>query len=293
MREYITLALKGVAMGAADVVPGVSGGTIAFITGIYEELLNSIRSINLSALKLLFTFKIGAFLKTINASFLAAVLCGVGLSVLSLARVITYLLEHQPILLWSFFFGLIIASIHSVVKQVRHWSLEGAISFVVGAAVAFYITVASPTNTPDNLPFIFLCGAVAICAMILPGISGSFILLLMGKYHYIMEAIKRFDVEVIVVFGAGAAIGIVLFSNVLSYLLNRFHDTTIALLAGFMLGSLNKVYPWKEQFVDNGVEMSRNIAPDQQIIPAVAVMLVGALAVILIEKLSTTREHNA
>ncbi len=293
LREYIVLMLKGIGMGAADVVPGVSGGTIAFIVGIYEELLNSIRSINIATLKLLFTLKFTAFFKAINAPFLAAVLCGIGVSVLSLARVITYLLEHQPILLWSFFFGLIVASIHSVAKQVRQWSWGGAVSFVVGAAVAYYVTIASPTNTPDNLPFIFLCGAVAICAMILPGISGSFILLLMGKYHYIMEAIKRFDIEVIAVFGAGAAIGIVLFSNVLSYLLSKYHDLTVALLAGFMLGSLNKVYPWKETFLDNGVEMTRNIAPEGEIIPALAIMVVGAVMVLLIEKISSTREHDA
>ncbi len=275
-REYITLILKGIGMGAADVVPGVSGGTIAFITGIYEELIASIKSINLTTLKLLFTLRFREFFEAVNAPFLVAVLTGIAISVVSLARVITYLLEHHPILIWSLFFGLIIASVYSVSKQVVSWSWSRWLSFAIGSAIAIYITSATPANTPESLPFIFLCGSVAICAMILPGISGSFILLLMGKYHYIMESIKGFDIEIIATFGAGAAIGIVLFSNVLSYLFSKFHDITVALLAGFMLGSLSKVWPWKEEYIEQGVEMSRNIAPNEMILPAVAMMVIGA-----------------
>lgn len=285
-KDYIVLALKGIGMGAADVVPGVSGGTIAFIVGIYEELINSIKSINLATLKLFFTLKWKAFFQAINAPFLIAVMVGIMISVFSLAKIITYLLEFHPILVWSFFFGLIIASIHSVSKEVKSWQWNRWLAAIAGAAIAFYITVASPANTPEGLPFIFLCGSVAICAMILPGISGSFILLLMGKYQYIMDAIKGFDSKVICTFGAGAAIGIVLFSNILSFLLRKYHDLTIALLAGFMLGSLNKVWPWKENFLENGVEMTRNIAPQGQLLPAILLMLVGCGVVILLEQVS-------
>ncbi|MFR9650965.1 MAG: DUF368 domain-containing protein [Rikenellaceae bacterium] len=286
-KEYLGLALRGVAMGAADVVPGVSGGTIALITGIYEELIESIKSINIESLKLLLTFKVKEFSRAINGAFLVSVLCGIAISVLSLARVVTYLLEHEPILLWSLFFGLILASVVSVVRRVNSWNVVGFISFIVGVGVAYYITIATPATTPDGGAFIFLCGAVAICAMILPGISGSFILLLMGKYHYIMDAIKSFDIGVIATFGAGAAVGIVLFSNLLSWLLNRYHDITIALLAGFMLGSLGKVYPWKESYLDNGVEMTRNILSTEQLAPAIVAMLIGAAFVILIERVSS------
>ncbi len=289
VKEYISLVLKGIGMGAADVVPGVSGGTIAFIVGIYEELINSIKSINLSSLKLLFTFKLKEFFAAVNASFLIAVVLGIGISVVSLARVITYLLEYHPILVWSLFFGLIIASVHNISKEVKSWEWSRWLAFIVGAAIALYITMATPANTPDGLPFIFLCGSVAICAMILPGISGSFILLLMGKYHYIMEAIKSFDITIIAVFGAGAAIGIVLFSNILSYLFSKFHDITIALLAGFMLGSLGKVWPWKEIYMDSGVEMTRNIAPNELIIPAIAMMLIGGGVVLLLERFSAKK----
>lgn len=286
VKEYIILTLKGVAMGAADVVPGVSGGTIAFIAGIYEELITSIKSINMGSLKLLFSLQIKEFLTAINAPFLIAVMCGIAISVVSLARVITYLLEYHPIIVWSLFFGLILASIHSVSKQVISWGWSRWLSFAVGTIVAISIISATPATTPEGLPFIFLCGAVAICAMILPGISGSFILLLMGKYHYIMEAIKGFDLSVISAFGAGAAIGIVLFSNILSYLFSRYHDLTIALLAGFMFGSLSKVWPWKEIYFENGIEQTKNIAPNDMIIPAIAMMLIGGIFVLLLEKMS-------
>ncbi len=290
-KEYLSLMLKGMGMGAADVVPGVSGGTIALIVGIYEELISSIKSINLTTLKLLFQFRIKEFLLAVNAPFLIAVLVGIGLSVVSLARGITYMLEQFPIAIWSLFFGLIIASVHNVSKEVTTWKLSRWLAFGAGAAVALYITTATPTETPDSLSFIFLCGAVAICAMILPGISGSFILLLMGKYHYIMEAIKSFNIEVIAVFGLGATIGIILFSNILSYLFSKFHDLTIALLAGFMLGSLAKVWPWKEIYMEQGVEMSRNIAPNEDVTLAIIMMAIGALLVLLLERFSTSKSR--
>lgn len=241
----ILLILKGCAMGAADVVPGVSGGTIAFITGIYEELLNSIKSLNITAFKLLFRFEIKRFWKHVNGNFLISVLLGVGIAVISLANLMTMLLDDYPVLVWSFFFGLIIASSLLISKEIKKWNLVTVISLMVGVVIAFFITMATPSSTPDDWWFIIVSGAIAICAMILPGISGSFILLLMGKYTYIMKAVGSFDFPVIGLFALGATIGIISFSHILSWLLKKFHTVTIALLTGFMIGSLNKVWPWK------------------------------------------------
>mgnify|MGYP000464803030 FL=1 len=194
LKDYGLLVLKGMGMGAADVVPGVSGGTIAFIVGIYEELIDSIKSINGASLKLLFTGKIAAFWKAINANFLLSIIAGIGISIFSLAKIITWLLTDHPILVWSFFFGLVLASTWFVSKDIKKWDWKTILSYIIGIVIAFYITVATPAETPSNLFFIFLCGAIAICAMILPGISGSFILVLLGKYFYIMEAVKTFNI---------------------------------------------------------------------------------------------------
>lgn len=245
-KDYFVLVLKGMGMGAADVVPGVSGGTIAFITGIYEELIDSIKSININALKLFFTGKFAEFWKAINGSFLISVLMGIGISVFSLAKGLEYLLNHFPILVWSFFFGLIIASAIYVARAIKKWDAGTIIAGIAGIAVAYFITVISPAEANASYWFIFLSGSIAICAMILPGISGSFILVLLGMYKFILEAVGNLEIAVILTFLIGAAIGIIAFSNVLSWLLKKYHNLTIAVLAGFMVGSLNKVWPWKE-----------------------------------------------
>ena len=293
IKDYGLLMLKGMGMGAADVVPGVSGGTIAFIVGIYEELLNSIKSINKENLTYLFKGKIGAFWKGINGNFLLSLCCGIGISIFSLAKLITYLLVNHAILVWAFFFGLVVASTWFVAQDIKRWGWKTVLSAIIGAAIAYYITIATPAETPNNLLFIFLCGAIAICAMILPGISGSFILVLLGKYFYVMEAVKTLNIVVLGVFAAGAAIGITTFSRVLSYALSRFRDTTIALLAGFMVGSLNKVWPWKEvveTYTDSHGEIKplveANILPDQLIGEAIGLMVVGFAIVYFLEKLS-------
>lgn len=294
LKDYAVLMLKGMGMGAADVVPGVSGGTIAFIVGIYDELINSIKSINLESLKLFFSGKWAAFWKKINGNFLFFLLAGIGISVFSLAKLITWLLVDQPILVWSFFFGLVLASTWFVSKDIKEWkSWKTWVAFVIGAVVAFYITVATPAETPSNLLFIFLCGAIAICAMILPGISGSFILVLLGKYFFIMDAVKTLDVVVIAVFGAGTCVGITSFSRILSYALAHFRNITLAVLTGFMLGSLNKVWPWKEvveTFVDSHGEVKplieTNILPNAHVPEAVVLMVVGFFLVYFLEKLS-------
>lgn len=245
VKEFIFIGLKGMGMGAADVVPGVSGGTIAFISGIYEEFVNSLKSIDLKALKILFTEGFLPFWKTINGSFLLALFVGIFASILSLARLITFLLSEYPIQLWSFFFGLIVASAITIGIKVRKWNVGTVLSILVGTATAYYITVATPAETPEAIWFIFLSGMIAICAMILPGISGSFILLLLGKYKFILESISAFDLKVLVVFALGCGAGLISFSHLLSWMFKRFHDLTIALLTGFMIGSLNKVWPWK------------------------------------------------
>lgn len=299
LSNYLLLTLKGCAMGMADVVPGVSGGTIAFITGIYEELVESIRSVDLGALKLLATGRFSAFWRRINGSFLFSVLLGVAVSILSLARLMTYLLTHHPIEIWSFFFGLIVASALLVSRQVGKWNWRTVLSLAVGVAVAWWITVVSPAETPNDWWFILLSGAIAICAMILPGISGAFILLLLGKYHYIMQAVGDLNIPVILVFVAGAIAGIISFSHLLSWLLKHWHDCTIALLMGFMIGSLNKVWPWKEtveSYTDGHGQVlplvERNILPqtfenalgiDAHLWQAIVLCLVGFLMIYAIE----------
>lgn len=293
INDYGMLMLKGIAMGAADVVPGVSGGTVAFIVGIYEELINSIKSINPTNLKLLFSLRIAEFWKAINANFLLALVSGIAISIFSLAKLITYLLENEPVLVWAFFFGLVLSSTYFVAKTITQWDWKTYLFFVIGTVGAYFITVATPTETPNNLFFIFLCGAIAICAMILPGISGSFILVLLGKYFYIMSAVKSLDIVVMLVFICGAFIGITSFSNVLSFLLRRFHNTTIATLAGFMLGSLNKVWPWKETvetYVDSHGHIKplveENILPNTLLWEGIGLMLFGFILVYVLEKIS-------
>lgn len=281
------LSVKGMCMGAADVVPGVSGGTIAFITGIYDELINSIKSINAASLKMFFTGKWDEFWKMINGKFLLFLLAGIGISVFSLAKIITWLLVAYPVLVWSFFFGLVLASTWFVGKDVKERNWKTGLGFLLGAALAFYITVATPAETPSHFLFIFLCGAIAICAMILPGISGSFILVLLGKYFFIMEAVKTLDLKVIAIFGIGACVGITSFSRLLSYALSHMRNITLAVLSGFMLGSLNKVWPWKETIE----EVEQNVAPNAFVWQAVCLALLGFVMVYGIEKISSKSEN--
>lgn len=301
IKDYILLVLKGIGMGAADVIPGVSGGTIAFITGIYEELIDSIKSVIApESIKHLKSLSLLNYLKAINADFLIAVLGGIAISFLSLAKLMQYLLANHPVFVWSFFFGLILASIWYVAKIIERWSISTYIFFALGIFLGYIITTLTPTETTNELWFIFICGAIAICAMILPGISGSFILLLMGKYLYMMSALSSFNFPIILVFLAGAAIGILAFSNFLSWLLHHFHAATIAILAGFMLGSLNKVWPWKvatKTFIDaQGVIrplLEKNVLPSTYLVEnkaepylfgAVAFALLGVVLIILFER---------
>lgn len=244
--DYSLLAARGLAMGAADIIPGVSGGTIAFITGIYEELINSIKSVNGEFFRLLFREGIKSAWKHINGSFLLTVFSGILFSIFSLARVISWLLEMYPKMVWAFFFGLIIASALHVGKKITRWNMVNILTLLVGIAIAAWITIASPATTPEAWWFILLSGSIAITAMILPGISGSFILLLLGKYEFILNAVKDFKLDIIMIFAAGCVAGLITFSNIISWFFRKFPNATMAMLTGFMIGSLNKLWPWKE-----------------------------------------------
>ncbi len=244
--DYFIIALKGVAMGAADAVPGVSGGTIAFISGIYEELITTISNVNLSLFKTLRKDGLKAFWTQINGNFLLALLTGIIISFVSFMRLAKYLIENQPVLIWSFFFGLIVVSIYFVGKQITKWSAITVISLIIGASIAFYITSLPSLAANSNPYYLLFAGALAICAMILPGISGSFILVILGAYKTLSDAFHNFDLKKIALFAIGALVGLLSFSHVLKWLFKNYHNTTLAILTGFILGSLNKVWPWKQ-----------------------------------------------
>jgi len=296
VKDYVIIALKGVAMGAADVVPGVSGGTIAFISGIYEELLASINSINFKTLKILKEEGFSAMWKSINGSFLLSLLLGIGISVLSLSRVIKWLLETKPILLWAFFFGLVLASIIFVGKQIQKWKITTIAILIFGAGLAYYITIIPPLSAGSNSSlFLVLAGALAICAMILPGISGAFILLLLGAYKPALDAIHNFDLKKIALLGLGAILGLFSFARVLKWMFEKHKDLTLAILTGFIIGSLNKIWPWKrvlDSEIINGklkILQEVSVSPfshseNPQLLPAIVLAVVGFMLIIGLEK---------
>ncbi|GAB2475183.1 DUF368 domain-containing protein [Algoriphagus taiwanensis] len=245
IKKYGLNYLKGMAMGAADIVPGVSGGSIALIAGIYPRLLDSINSFNLANLRLLKDLEVKKFYKAVNGTFLLSLLLGILTSVFLLSRLITYLMEEHPIPLWSFFCGLILVSAFLILKNIQRWHLGVILALILGTALAWWVTNLPPTTTPDAYWFTFLAGAIAICAMILPGISGSFILLILGKYETILKAVSERDLLTLAIFASGCVVGILSFSRVISYLLKKYYSVTIGLLSGFMLGSVNELWPWK------------------------------------------------
>jgi putative membrane protein len=266
IRERTKLFLKGMAMGAADVVPGVSGGTIAFISGIYEELLSSIKAIGPDTLSVLRRQGLLAAWRQFNGPFLATLLAGIITSVLLLVRPITWALKNEPVLIWAFFFGLIAASVYLCGRLVKRWSALPAVGMLAGTALAVAIGLMHAAAGSDNLLFFFFAGSIAICAMILPGISGSFILLLLGAYAPVMAAIKGPDIPIILVFGAGCLAGLMAFSRFLSWLFLRHHDVAVATLSGFLLGSLTIVWPWKEVLSLRTVHAGR---PDEHLAPLI------------------------
>jgi len=301
--DYFIITLKGIAMGAADVVPGVSGGTIAFISGIYEELLESISSVNFGTIKLLKTEGIKAVWKQINGNFLAALLSGIAISIVSLAKLISWLLENEPVLLWSFFFGLVLASILFIGKQITQWKITTIIVFILGAVLAYWITTLTPLITENTSSvYLFFAGSLAICAMILPGISGAFILVLLGAYKPVLDAVHNRDFKIIALFAAGAIVGLLTFSRVLKWLFQHYKNLTLAVLAGFVLGSLNKIWPWKETLTwrinSHGIKVPLNeqsISPfsfdgEPQLMFSILLAIVGFLVIILLEKIAVKNE---
>ena len=299
VKDYIVLAVKGFCMGAADVVPGVSGGTMAFILGIYEELLNAIKSFDFRSLRLLVTFRIRAFFEEISWQFLLSLGLGILTAIFTFSKFLAWLLENEPVLIWSFFLGLILASVVTVSKRVDQWKVSRWVSLLAGLVGLYILVGLVPVSTPDDLWFFFVSGAVAICAMILPGISGSFILVLMGKYQAVLQAVNEKNFLLLAVVAAGACVGIALFSRLLAWLLGKYHDLMVALLTGLMIGSLRKVWPWKvtlESLVDSHGKtvpiLQANILPpawNGELFAGLTLMIIGFLIVLGLEWMAGRR----
>jgi putative membrane protein len=313
--QYVLITLKGMAMGAADVVPGVSGGTIAFISGIYEELIESIDKLNLTNLKKIRSHGFKVFWKSVNGSFLLALFSGIAISILSLAKLIKWLLQNEPLLLWSFFFGLVVASIVFIGKQIKTTNFLIILAIISSTLLSYYITRAEPFASPDSNLYLFFCGFVAIIAMILPGISGAFILLLLGAYEIAIETINNLiksittlnaalftdAVTKFAMLGIGAVVGIKVFSKILNWMFKHHKNITLAILTGFMVGSLNKIWPWKRVLTwrlnSEGLKvplLEESVAPsayigDPQVILAIVFMIVGFLTIFILEKLGSKR----
>jgi len=306
IKTHIIIALKGFAMGAANVIPGVSGGTIALITGIFERLIMAIKSFDAIALKLLFTGKIKDFIKHTDLYFLIAVFFGMLVSVVSLAKLLEYLFANYPVYIWSFFFGLILASVYYVGKTIEKWKVSVVITFITGAVFAVIISMLNPATQNDSFFYLIICGVVAICSMILPGLSGSFVLILLGNYELVMiHAVSNFDFKIIIPVGIGAVAGLIAFSHVLSWIFKKYKDQTIAILTGFILGSLSILWPWKNPIYKmdlNGayilnkgeriIQGYSKFLPDSftnEVIIAILLMIFGIISIALIEKLAN---HN-
>lgn len=310
--DYVLITLKGIAMGAADVVPGVSGGTIAFISGIYEELIESINKINFSVIKGIKENGIKNTWAAINGNFLVALVLGIAISVVTFSKIIVHLLDTQPILVWSFFFGLVIASILFIWKEITSWSWKSILSLLIGIVISYYITIAKPTESPDSYWYLFISGFLAIIAMILPGVSGAFILLLMGSYQTVIGTINQLREGLSIVnfeiignallklgtFAIGAILGLKLFSKVLTWMFSNHKNTTLALLVGFMIGSLNKIWPWKEvietrinshgetvPFIEKSI-LPQNFEGDPQILTAIIMVICGFMLIFGLEKIA-------
>ena len=312
MMNRINLLLKGRAMGIAEVIPGVSGGTIAFITGIYEELIDTIKSVlGPDLFQGLKEGGIRGAWKAANGEFVVTLLAGMGIGIVGGVFTVVHLLETYPQLLWSFFFGLIFASAIYMAKQVHKWGTSEIIALLIGTALAYYITIASPSQGSESFLFIFISGAIAISALILPGISGSFILLLLGMYTFILptvkEALKTFDISALMVvgtFGLGCLFGLATFSRVLSWTFKHYRNFTIALLTGFLIGSLNKLWPWRNvlEFRMNSKGetvpfLEKSVLPGQfegeaQVVMALLLMVVGIILILGLERLGRKTETN-
>ncbi|MGB5668168.1 MAG: DUF368 domain-containing protein [Maribacter sp.] len=298
--QYLFITLKGLAMGAADVVPGVSGGTIAFISGIYEELITSINNIDLSLIKIWKNEGFKAFWLKLNGNFLVSLFLGIFISLFSLATLVSWLLENEPILLWSFFFGLVAASIFFVGKEITKWNLGTIVILLLGAAIAYFITTLPASENSTSLPYLFISGALAVCAMILPGISGAFILVLLGSYKTILDAVHERDIKVIITVALGAIFGLLSFAKLLKWMFSHYKNLTLALLTGFILGSLNKIWPWKlvletKIIGDKIIPIKeQNISPfnfegDPQLMFAIIAAIIGFSLIFILEKVASKK----
>ena len=302
VRDHFIIALKGIAMGAADVVPGVSGGTIAFISGIYEELIDSISKVNLATLKLWKKEGFSSMWKELNGNFLVSLVIGIGISIITLAKLIRHLLDTQPILIWSFFFGLVLASIIYVGRQITRWNVGAIILMITGVLTAYFITTLTPQTTNVSYPYVFFSGALAICAMILPGISGSFILLLLGMYKPVLDAIHDKNIGLLATLMFGAVAGLLSFSRLLKWLFDHYENLTLAVLTGFIIGSLNKIWPWKEVLNAEMINGKLKILEEKSVLPmaydgdaqlgyALLLAAAGFLFIILLEKLALKKNN--
>ncbi|ARV10507.1 DUF368 domain-containing protein [Winogradskyella sp. PC-19] len=315
--SYLTVILKGIAMGAADVVPGVSGGTIAFISGIYEELIESIDKVNLGFFKVWKSDGFKTAWHSINGTFLLALFSGIAISILSLAKLIKWLLHNEPVLLWSFFFGLVLASIIYIAKQIKGWSSLIFIAIILTSILSYYITLAEPFASPDSPYYLLFCGFLAIIAMILPGVSGAFILLILGAYQTAIDTINNLrdglftgNMELFkeafinfLLLALGAIVGIKVFSKILNWMFKHKKNLTLAILTGFMIGSLNKIWPWKEilstRVNSEGIEvplLEKSILPtnfegDSQLLMATLFIVIGFFTILLLERLGKGKEN--
>ena len=293
-KELLGILARGFAMGSADVVPGVSGGTMAFILGIYETLLDAIASINAQFVRSLLRLQISAAFAQLPWRFLLALGIGLMLAILTIAHALSVALEHYPTYVWGFFFGLVLASVYVVRRRVRRWTAGAIAALILFTVLMFLLVGTVPAETPNTPLFLLLSGALASCAMILPGISGAFILVLLGKYEYVLAAVVARDVVTLALVAGGAVIGLLLFSRVLRWLLHHTHDLTIAALMGLMLGSLRKIWPWKavpEVLLEgDAVAVSElNVLPgglSPEVAAVIALALVGFLFVIILERLA-------
>jgi len=298
-KDYIIVTLKGMAMGIAELVPGVSGGTIAFVTGIYEEFITSINNVNLNTFKTLKDEGFKAFWNKLNGNFLLALFIGMLISILSLSKAISWLLDNHPIPIWSFFFGLVLASVIFVAKAIKKWNALSVLLFTIGTVIAFYITTLPPSSNTDGLPFLFFSGALAICAMVLPGISGSFILVLLGSYKTILDAVNDKDFKIVITVALGAIFGILSFAKVLKWMFTHYKDATLAILTGFILGSLNKIWPWKNilEVIKVGkkeIIFDENISPfafegNNQLTFAIIAAIIGFSLIFILEKTASKK----
>ena len=299
-KEYYTIVLKGMAMGIANVIPGVSGGTIALITGIFERLINAIKSFDLKAVKLLFSGKIKDFFAYTDLGFLISIFLGVGLAIILVAHLFEFLFEQYPVFIWSFFFGLILASIYFVGKTIEKWRISVFITFILGTSIALLFTFLTPASENDGFLYLILCGVVAICSMILPGLSGSFVLILMGNYQLVViDAINNFRLDVLIPVGIGAVGGLIAFSHILSWLFKKFKDQTLGALTGFILGSLGIIWPWKNPIEQTFGGKIKVVGYDffwpqmnTEFFIALLIMIVGIASIWLMEHYAEKVESN-